>query len=665
MQTFPWVRACLATVDRCCPRRLWQAAIPYVAVAWVVLQLGDVLGETWGWSAGVMQALQVLLGGGLLVTLVLAWFHGEPGRQRVTPFEVVLLTVIAGLTVGGAAWRTTTTGAAVLPANAGRGGLLSVAVAPFDFEGGGQEDGVFARGMRDGIVSRLMTVPGLRVVDVAPQRGWDATGPGLATRLGVEYVLTGSLESRDRRMTTRVTLATAADLERVWSRTYRDDLSTDHLIDVQREVAAEVATSLRGRLDYDDHLRSADEAVRDIEAYRSYLEGSALFEQRFDVGAMRGAVAAFEAALAGDPDFPAALASLVHAHSWMTWQFQERGGKEAARGYLDHLYALDPDQIDTHLAAAYYHYYATRDFDSALRELRVVVRRRPGDVWAWAVKGYVERRLGLWESSLDSQRRAAELDPGGARVAYNLGRTLHRLGRYGEADAQLRRAVRLEPGRALYVHGLMSLQLARGDTAAMRKTLDDARGASAPGALYDEEQWLLSIQGRYREALSAWAMGRGQEGPGSWHARAAVLAWLAGDAATARTHADSLRGLAEEELSEVRTGAGGPRPNVVLGELALAAAILGDAHGAMELGERSVDPLTAGADAYDGSLDLHRLAVTWMVLGDHDRAVRTLERILAGPGEFSHAAYDLLPEFAPLRDRPDYARLPAGYGPRL
>ena len=80
-------------------RRLAQVTVTYLAVAWVVLQVVDILGDQWNWSQSLQQSISVLLGFGFLIILLIGWFHGERGRQAVRR-GVVLAAV--GLTLVGA-----------------------------------------------------------------------------------------------------------------------------------------------------------------------------------------------------------------------------------------------------------------------------------------------------------------------------------------------------------------------------------------------------------------------------------------------------------------------------------------------------------------------------------------------------------------------------------
>ncbi|MDX1647714.1 MAG: hypothetical protein R3304_11270 [Longimicrobiales bacterium] len=76
-------------------RTLAQWTLGYLMSAWLVLEATGELSGMFGWPPTVQRAVFVLLVFGLLSTVVLAWFHGEQGRQKVSRLEVVLLSAIA------------------------------------------------------------------------------------------------------------------------------------------------------------------------------------------------------------------------------------------------------------------------------------------------------------------------------------------------------------------------------------------------------------------------------------------------------------------------------------------------------------------------------------------------------------------------------------------
>jgi hypothetical protein len=84
----PW---CPSLLDRLRERKIVQWTVAYFALAWLVLQLMDVLSEIWGWSIKFQQVVSLLLGFGVLPMLVVAWFHGEKGHQDICPMEAAIV----------------------------------------------------------------------------------------------------------------------------------------------------------------------------------------------------------------------------------------------------------------------------------------------------------------------------------------------------------------------------------------------------------------------------------------------------------------------------------------------------------------------------------------------------------------------------------------------
>ncbi len=84
-------------------RKLFQWAVAYLTGAWLLMQLVDVLGTRWGVPDYVARIMDIVLIVGFLVTLVVAWYHGDQGRQRVSGPELMLIAglfAIGGLGLG-------------------------------------------------------------------------------------------------------------------------------------------------------------------------------------------------------------------------------------------------------------------------------------------------------------------------------------------------------------------------------------------------------------------------------------------------------------------------------------------------------------------------------------------------------------------------------------
>ncbi len=82
-------------------RKLVQWALAYLGGAWLLLQIVGLFAEQLDWSAQLFRVTLILLAVGFPAALVLAWYHGEKGRQRVGGIELLMLGAL--LIIAGAA----------------------------------------------------------------------------------------------------------------------------------------------------------------------------------------------------------------------------------------------------------------------------------------------------------------------------------------------------------------------------------------------------------------------------------------------------------------------------------------------------------------------------------------------------------------------------------
>jgi hypothetical protein len=91
-------------------RKLVQWGVAYLAGAWVLFEVSDAVGGRLGSSDTLYHGLLVILAIGFFITLILAWYHGEKGRQRVSGPELLMvaaLLVVAGVGLSGLRGETT------------------------------------------------------------------------------------------------------------------------------------------------------------------------------------------------------------------------------------------------------------------------------------------------------------------------------------------------------------------------------------------------------------------------------------------------------------------------------------------------------------------------------------------------------------------------------
>ena len=187
-----------------------------------------------------------------------------------------------------------------------------VAVLPMVSVSPDSSDAYLALGMTDEITSALSRVPGLRVASrsaAAAAQGAGGSVADVAARLGVPYLLEGTVQREGDRLRVAVRLVTARDGFSAWSEVY--ERPTGDLLAVQADIAAQIAAAVRSDVTSDIAIDVT--GARDPEAYNQYLRGHYLLSRAIPES-MDEAIAAFEGAVSRDPAFARAYAELSQAY---------------------------------------------------------------------------------------------------------------------------------------------------------------------------------------------------------------------------------------------------------------------------------------------------------------------------------------------------------------
>ncbi|UCC84851.1 MAG: hypothetical protein JSW46_08015 [Gemmatimonadota bacterium] len=282
-------------------RHVGRVAIAYAAVAFILLQTGEIVLPAFQAPEWGLRLMVVLLLLGFPVAIALAWVYEitpkgirrtpdlEPalgGRGR--PIRYLPRVAFLGLTfatVAAVGWwvvRWTVseevpvgaTPTAAVPVSAAATPISSLAVLPLqDFsEERGQE--YFAAGMHEALVYELSQIEALRVVSrttVARYAGTTMSMPEIAEELNVQGIVEGSVLRAGDRVRITVQLIHGATDTHLWSSSYERELQD--IIALQSEVARAIAREIRAELTPEEQTRLASLTTVNPEAHEAYLRG--------------------------------------------------------------------------------------------------------------------------------------------------------------------------------------------------------------------------------------------------------------------------------------------------------------------------------------------------------------------------------------------------------
>ena len=288
----------------------------------------------------------------------------------------------------------------------------SIAVLPFENMSGDPEQEPFADGMTEDLITDLSKVSGLFVVarnSTFVFKGQAVDIREAARRLGVRYVVEGSVRKAGARVRINVQLIDAHSGGHLWAERY--DGTVENVFELQDDVGANVVSALSVRLrgDEDDRLRRVH--VRNLDAYELFVRARAT---PFPPIPPRIAAARemFEQVIAMDPEFAGGYAGLAWMLAFGVMFGHGDAGEAAARAEalarkavaVDDSFGLSHTALGLALLVQGRH-------DAAIAAVDDAVARQPNDADAHNFRGIILALAGCAQEGIAPTERAHRLNP--------------------------------------------------------------------------------------------------------------------------------------------------------------------------------------------------------------------------------------------------------------
>lgn len=553
----------------------------------------------------------------------------------------------------------------------------SIAVLPFENLSSDKENAYFAEGIQDEILTRLSKIGDLKVISRTSTQHYQSAPQNLreiAKQLGVAHVLEGSVQKSAETIRVNVQLIKAANDSHLWSDTF--DRKLTDILSVESDVAKTIADQLRIKLTGKEQEVIAAKPTDNPQAYDAYLRGLAYtLKTGFTPATSLGAQKYLKEAVRLDPTFALgwALLSSVDASGYLTQSLQPTVGlREEARQAAETALTLQPDLGEAVLAKGFYHYACLKDYDSAVNYFEQAHRVLPNNTRIPQYLAYVERRRGKWDKSEAYFNEAEKLDPRNVNLLSQHARSYICLRRFPEALAKLEQILNITPDDIDTLVLKARIAQAEGDLPRASALLAPLRlGADYANAL-ETQVYQAILESRPAPVIAQLTeiLAKPDQALGYYNGELRFwLGWaqdVAGDKDAARESWTQARIELEPFLKEQ------PENFVLIGDLALTNMALGDNTAALTLAERAIAMTPIEKDALTGPRPLDILARVAARIGDPDRAISTLEKLLSIPYEAPLAANPPLtpallrldPMFEPLRKDPRFQKLVAASSPK-
>ncbi len=645
-------------------------ALAYLAGAWALLEIVSFAGNQFLWPSLIPKAVAILVAAGFFITIVVAWYHGEPGRQRVTAGELWMIAVVLAIAGGAVAVFAPGGDPNETPRMVTSTGETrerpAIAVLPFEnmstaAEG---EAAFLALGLHDDLLTKLSKIPSLDVIartSVMQYEDTEKTIPTIGQELGVHSVLEGSVMRAGGQIRVNVQLIDTRTDAHLWAETYDREFTVENVFAIQSDLAQQVVQALQAELAPADQARLDEMPTDNLEAYTLWRRGEdALARPGWEPHDLETARTMYAQAAELDPEFVMAHAGLASTLCYL-YLYYDRDPSHLAEAWeaTERGLEIDPESAEVHSARSFYHYLVYEN-DEAMEALAKAEEIAPGWAALITLKAELQTRNWDWAGSLASKERAALLDPRNPELQLGLATAYAENDRWEDSNAVMARLMEAYPDfhEATFAIGWLRWRY-NGDYRPALEALSKLPPESNVYGLRDFFEWMITPEPEDKVAAFEKIQDPILDFGGFWWApRELIEGWTYLQIDPVRAERAYERSI-EISLSALELQPGDPRIHATLGR---AYAVLGRRKEALEQARMVREILPITKDPVFGRDLLETVAGIYAELGMADETADALETVFSVPGV--RAVPPLFTrEFEKVFDHPRIQALIERYGP--
>jgi TolB-like protein/Tfp pilus assembly protein PilF len=672
-------------------RNVYRAAVAYGVVAWFLTQLTTQVFPFFEIPNSAVRFVVIALAAGFPIAMLLSWVYeftpeGVVRTEDLDPVEAksvqrrsgrlldfiiigALLLVIAMLVVGR------------LPFYRQTGELISqksIAVLPFENLSEDKANAYFADGIQDEILTRLSKIADLKVISRTSTQHYKSAPenlPEIARQLGVAHILEGRVQKSGDAVRVNVQLIKAANDSHLWADTF--DRKLTDIFSVESEVAKAIAEQLRAKLTGREEEVITAKPTDNPNAYDAYLRGLAYTLKAGNSPAdTLGAQKYLREAVRLDPKFALAWALLsnVDSYGYLSTNLQPTVAlREEARQAAETALTLQPNLGEAVWAKGFYHYACLKDYDTAVRYFEQARPLLPNSSRIPESLAYLERRRGQWGQSENYFNEAERLDPRNVRLLTQHAVSYMSLRRFPEAQRKLDQVLNITPDDVDTLAFKAGIAQAEGDLPRAAALLAPLHPNADDPLVVETQVYQAILERRPGQIIPRLKEILAKPDPALGYFNGELRFWLgwaqevAGDHAAAQESWRQARSELEPFLKEQ------PANFFLIADLALTKMGLGDKAAALRLSEQAMATVPIERDALLGPTPIETLARVAAQMGEPDRAIAALQKLLSIPSSsalvtgnltLTPALLRLDPMFDPLRNDPRFQKLVASPAPK-
>ncbi|MGC3945719.1 MAG: hypothetical protein QM762_14560 [Chryseolinea sp.] len=502
----------------------------------------------------------------------------------------------------------------------------SIAVLPFDNLSDDKTQEYFSDGMMDEILNQLVKVRDLKVISRRSSMNFKHSEEPLksiASQLGVQHVLEGSVRKDGDRVRISVKLINADSDQQLWSETYDRELKDIFVI--QTEISKNIAKELKAIISPEELSVLERKPTNSQVAYDYYLKARQLST---DLIHHVKIVELCSKAIETDPDF--SLAYIFRCWTYAAWYYNRFPGWEntfeLAKTDFEKAKDLSAGSVELRIVQGDLLHYSRR-YEEAIASYEKLIADYKNYADIYTMLASSQRRLGRWREARLNHEKAISLDPGNLRNYVEMARFCLITRDYSKGYEYAVKAG-VEPYKELLLFGMT------GDPNVFKARPDW-------GYLYKREfDHILTSIDTSKSAV--------REGAVAYYPKAldfAEVYYLKKERGLAKQYALEAIPILKEKLKE------SANDDRLFASLSLAYAYAGRRTDAILHAKKAVQMVPIRADAFGlGPAYEENLVYVYIICEEYDLAIDKLQWLLTIPGNLSAGELKLSPWFDAVRD---------------
>jgi len=417
-------------------RHVVKAGIAYLVVAWLITQVLSIIIPAFELPTSLLRTSIIILTIGFPIWLIFSWVYDltPEGLKKTVSIEyddafsakknVKLNRIIIGalsiavILLVYNQFRLTDNFENEIAAVTNTDNRNSIAVLPFSNMNSDDENAFFAEGMHEDILNKLAGLKDLKVIartSVLPYKNYEGSLDSLGTKLGVKYILEGSVRRFENQIKISTNLIEAKTGISLWSNSY--DRTIDNLFKLQNEIAQEITEALQTKLSQKENKKLNSVPTTVIDAYDNFVMARSILNSDYNLEELDKALDFLKKAVAFDANFIEGWGLMANAYSDLyqyALDFDDKSisveAKANAEEALTKLEAIDPENVYTLRAKGYYQNMVLEDPIAALQSFDKALDEFPNDSGTLMYQAIIYFYLAQPDKAITNMEKAYAID---------------------------------------------------------------------------------------------------------------------------------------------------------------------------------------------------------------------------------------------------------------